>query len=157
MFDRKEYHRKYYLEHKEAMLERSKQWQKDNPERDNENKRKWLENNPEYQRKWLENNPEKVKENRRKWREDSPEYYREYHSKNYHERRGYFLDYRVVYVRHRGTDEELCFHHVDPATKLYRMSNMFQGYQLELVQAEVDKCILLCRACHTAHHNGELD
>jgi len=46
----------------------------------------------------------------------------------------------------------LDFHHVDPTEKdITKFSNI----GLEKAMAEVDKCVVLCRNCHTTLHAGE--
>tara|TARA_R110000764_G_C10728596_1_gene349116 strand:+ start:95 stop:469 length:375 start_codon:yes stop_codon:yes gene_type:complete len=43
------------------------------------------------------------------------------------------------------------YHHIDPATKLYQVSNILHG-PMDRVYAEVDKCLLLCANCHRKEH-----
>ena len=47
----------------------------------------------------------------------------------------------------------LDFHHVDPAKKDYNISNL-DTYSLEVLQRELDKCLLVCRNCHGEIHGG---
>lgn len=56
-----------------------------------------------------------------------------------------------------GADEDLDFDHVDPGTKVRNVSAA-TNWSLERFVAEVDKCQLLCRACHIAKsiENGDL-
>lgn len=53
--------------------------------------------------------------------------------------------------QHCGTTKDLCFHHVDPSTKLYEVSQM-ELKRRELVVQELAKCISLCRSCHSKLH-----
>lgn len=46
------------------------------------------------------------------------------------------------------------FHHRDPSTKQYDVSAMY-GQPIETVLAELDKCDILCRNCHTSEHSAE--
>lgn len=47
----------------------------------------------------------------------------------------------------------LDFHHLDKTTKEGTVSNMIsEGYSIELVQKEIDKCIILCKNCHAKEH-----
>jgi hypothetical protein len=46
---------------------------------------------------------------------------------------------------------KLCFHHVDPATKLFNVGSYSGRSETSLLE-EIAKCILLCRACHQRHH-----
>lgn len=50
-----------------------------------------------------------------------------------------------------GTVEDLCFHHVDPNTKLYSVSQMYRKSHA-LVKQEIAKCISMCRSCHSKLH-----
>lgn len=48
----------------------------------------------------------------------------------------------------------LAFHHEDPATKEFQLSNRALAYRSwESVQAEMAKCILLCQNCHHELHH----
>lgn len=49
---------------------------------------------------------------------------------------------------HEGT---LLHHHLDPAIKLNVVSHMF-SYSREKVDAEIAKCVVLCRPCHLRRH-----
>ena len=45
--------------------------------------------------------------------------------------------------------EVLTFHHLDPQTKHYNISDMvLHGYGIETIQRELDRCIILCWNCH---------
>lgn len=57
-----------------------------------------------------------------------------------------------------GTEENLEFHHKDPATKLFVITTRY-GYKWESTQTELDKCELLCTVHHKEKHatkHGEL-
>jgi RNase P subunit RPR2 len=45
----------------------------------------------------------------------------------------------------------LDFHHVDPATKSFRIANNWANAWRE-IEAEVKKCVLLCKNCHAELH-----
>lgn len=49
----------------------------------------------------------------------------------------------------------LDIHHLDPSQKDDNFASM-RGWSWERIQKELDKCIILCRNCHSAVHNGEL-
>ncbi len=42
----------------------------------------------------------------------------------------------------------LDFHHVDPSTKEFGVSNKGMTRSWEKIKAELDKCILVCANCH---------
>lgn len=49
--------------------------------------------------------------------------------------------------------EVLEFHHVDPHDKSYSIGTMlFRGFSWESILEEIDKCIILCKNCHTEIH-----
>lgn len=45
-------------------------------------------------------------------------------------------------------DRALDFHHIDPSTKLFSIANCSYRYSWDKVEAELDKCLLLCANCH---------
>lgn len=46
----------------------------------------------------------------------------------------------------------LDFHHIDPNVKEHMISNMVTRGNVDKIQKEIDKCILLCRNCHSEFH-----
>lgn len=50
----------------------------------------------------------------------------------------------------------LDFHHLDPAQKDYPVSSM-RAFNFNKLKSEIDKCIVLCRICHTEVHYGLID
>ena len=61
----KEYHRKYYLEHKAEILENIKKWREENPNKPKQYSKTWKnrndERNKEINKSWKENNKDKVR------------------------------------------------------------------------------------------------
>ena len=50
----------------------------------------------------------------------------------------------------------LDFHHVNPREKSFSIGvALSRNYKMELVKAELEKCIVLCRNCHAKAHNGK--
>lgn len=47
----------------------------------------------------------------------------------------------------------LVFHHINPATKSFGISNRLST-SLKILRKEADKCILLCPNCHAEKHLG---
>jgi hypothetical protein len=47
--------------------------------------------------------------------------------------------------------DALEFHHVDPSVKEFHLGEA-RGYNIEKIRAELKKCILVCRNCHTEIH-----
>ena len=55
-----------------------------------------------------------------------------------------------------GINRIFAFHHIDESTKLFNIdARACNGYHIDRLQAEVDKCLLLCHNCHSEHHNPE--
>lgn len=54
------------------------------------------------------------------------------------------------YSRYVGS---LDFHHVNPETKDFAISKL-KSYSLESIKSELDKCILVCKNCHSEIHGG---
>jgi 5-methylcytosine-specific restriction endonuclease McrA len=54
------------------------------------------------------------------------------------------------------TTSALCFHHPEPKEKMFNISGirLTQVSRKEL-EAEVDKCIVLCLNCHAERHDTE--
>ncbi|MBW2595146.1 MAG: hypothetical protein JRC93_04090 [Deltaproteobacteria bacterium] len=50
-----------------------------------------------------------------------------------------------------GATVDLCWHHVNPNTKTFQLSTISARTDDEIL-AEVTKCVVLCRSCHTKHH-----
>ena len=47
--------------------------------------------------------------------------------------------------------DALEFHHLDPTQKEFHLGEA-RGYNIEKLRAELSKCILVCRNCHTELH-----
>ena len=65
---------------------------------------------------------------------------------------------KYSYIRKNGTlvQRGLCFHHLDPLTKLFDISHGIMWTRkiwLEQLLLEVDKCQLLCISCHRKLHH----
>ena len=51
-----------------------------------------------------------------------------------------------------GSLEDLLYHHVDPHYKEFGIGNGYK-YTEERLQAELEKCVVVCSPCHTTLHN----
>ena len=47
------------------------------------------------------------------------------------------------------------FHHLDPNTKSFNVSNKAHCVSLEILKQELDKCDMLCVNCHRIRHNDQ--
>ena len=121
-----EYRRAYYAANKDKILAKSRQWARDNPE-----KRKAIANRSakkHYQahRKRTTNN--KIK---------AVEYMG-----------GKCADCGVVYPPYVYD-----FHHVNPEEKAACVATLLSG-KWDILQSELDKCVLICSNCHRERHYG---
>jgi len=48
----------------------------------------------------------------------------------------------------------LDFDHIDPTTKLYNVCDM-ANYSWSKIQAEIDKCRVVCKVCHCVHTGNQ--
>lgn len=70
-------------------------------------------------------------------------------------------------VAYKGGSCEICgynkclaaltFHHRDPETKAFGISDIMSIYSWSRIKRELDKCHLLCSNCHCEAHHGVLD
>ncbi len=53
----------------------------------------------------------------------------------------------------------LDFHHINDATKLFEICDgvFSRSITIEMLQMEIDKCIVLCCRCHREYHAGLID
>lgn len=80
-----------------------------------------------------------------------PEAQREYQRRWMAERRAAALEGKTC-ARCGDADGPFDFHHVDPAEKL---THNVWSWSAKRREAELAKCVVLCRDCHVDHH-GEL-
>jgi hypothetical protein len=49
------------------------------------------------------------------------------------------------------------FHHLDPATKLFNIASCgYHKSKESILEAELDKCVVLCAICHRMVTHGDL-
>ena len=119
--------------------------------------------NPEDQKAYREANKEKIKAKNRKYREANREEIRaqsrEYQKLRSSEHKAIIDQYAKDTGNDKcvkcGTDEDLEWDHIDPKTKLFKVS----GYSRAMkdLLAEAKKCQRLCKPCHIekTRDNGE--
>jgi len=107
------------------------------------------EKQKEYQREWIRNNPKQQEKNIK--------------SSRARKRKNKILveEYKNdigCYCRSCGVyDHPICmdFHHLNEDDKKDTVSRLSSfGYRWEVIQDEIDKCILLCSSCHRKIHEG---
>jgi 5-methylcytosine-specific restriction endonuclease McrA len=63
---------------------------------------------------------------------------------------------KCVECGYEKTVSALCFHHQKPEEKKFNISGVrLTTISREKLEAEVDKCIVLCLNCHTERHDKE--
>ena len=71
-------------------------------------------------------------------------------------KREWLTEYKLT-VKCQACDESdpccIDFHHLDPTTKEFAISNMM-AYSAERIEQEIAKCVPLCRNCHSKVHAG---
>ena len=110
----------------------------------------------------IETKPYKVKTGKRKGKIQS--YCRKCNHQNTLDRQREFKRKCVEYKGGRcivcGYDKylgSLDFHHIDPSKKDFNLSHIKQtsfSKNQDVIQKELDKCILVCKNCHCEIHSG---
>lgn len=78
---------------------------------------------------------------------------REYMLGRYHDRRNLLIKERGGRCLECGSKEDLDFHHVDPATKSFTISDKLASANIEKIREELKKCNLICNDCHKDKHH----
>ena len=96
-------------------------------------------------------------------REETNAYAKAYQKANREELKAKRDERNLIIFNYKGAECNHCglsepkhleiydYHHVDPDTKLYSVSNILKG-PIERLRTEVDKCLLLCSNCHRKEH-----
>lgn len=134
---------------KEEIKERRRLDHIKNRERDNANaKARYLKNRQDP--KWVEKQREKARLQRAKDRDKIRARFKEKSNKI----KNYWIEQMGGKCCKCGSKEDLVFHHIDPNTKSFNLGNSWT-YSPKKVEAEVKKCILICKKCHKELHKGE--
>jgi len=136
---------KAYRERKRGDPAFEKRVQKENKrnyEKHKESRKAWQTN---YRRK----NPDKIFEQQARYRNEHSDELAEIKKKHRDEFREKW--YSDLFCDHCESEENLSFHHLDPNTKIYGISEMEYKNTLEIL-AEMAKCIVLCNNCHMKVH-----
>lgn len=103
-------------------------------------------------KKWRESHREHLAEYRRKWREHNVEKTLQYAMNERLALREKIKSFKTKCVkcgeqRHYVID----FHHIDNSEKLFNI-NKAKDQNRELLVSEINKCVCLCRNCHSEFH-----
>jgi len=128
----KEYYAEYYEQNKNAHNARTTKWKKENKDKTKESVKKYQEKNIDKVREW-------DRLNKRKQNKERRQFINEYKStcscKKCGDSRSYVLD----------------FHHINPSEKEFDLGSATK-YSIVKLKIELEKCITLCRNCHSEFH-----
>jgi Zn finger protein HypA/HybF involved in hydrogenase expression len=101
----------------------------------------------EYYKNYYQNKDKEVSESQKQyWREKALQ-----HNK---ERRHFVKEYKSKCSCKKCGDARpyvLDFHHIDPSTKLFDLGDTSKK-GIKKLQEEIDKCVVLCKNCHSEFH-----
>jgi hypothetical protein len=98
--------------------------------------------------------PERIKARQSAWRAAHRDRRNAQNLKARHARAAFIRGCKVgkVCLRCQEPDiDRLHFHHVDPETKLFQIGRSDRSIAAIII--EMEKCVLLCRSCHTKTHH----
>ena len=87
---------------------------------------------------------------------NSNEYMREYMKQRYYKRRLKAIEYLGGKCAACENTEELEIDHIDATQKTFSLGKGLAGWNWERLQAELDKCQLLCKDCHAKKTRKDL-
>jgi predicted HNH restriction endonuclease len=145
----KEYQKQYYLDHREQHLEYGKQYRFEHKAILNQKDRERYWNSKEFRLK-------QSKESRQRNIDKVQAYDRKRHD--------IFIDKVMAYFGRsclicgvQDVPEIYDVHHVDPLLKEYTIGSMSRKDWDTVVVPELEKCCLLCAACHRKIHKGRFN
>ena len=133
-------------EQKAKHYERTEKYRKANMDKSNENARRYYHSNKES-----------CALRAKEWREKNKEYVLSKQREDKRLRKLWAIEYlggKCNSCKQEFHPAVYEFHHTDPNTKENDPSKMLQ-LSLVRLQAELDKCVLLCANCHRLHHHGD--
>ena len=120
----------------------------------NTKSREWYHQNRErvkiIQQRYKEAHPDKVKETLEKRRDKKVLYQKQ----RYDSHKAHLISLKLPCAkcgesRHYVID----FHHINPDEKSFNVSESYTGRSICKMEAEVNKCVCMCRNCHTEFHH----
>ncbi len=108
-----------------------------------------------YQAAYYKANRDRLRAANDAWKAAHPDELREWYREHQKERYGAFQQYLRELMSERTCADcggvPYHWHHVDPEQKYMDISHM-HGCASETVEAELAKCVPLCRSCHQKRH-----
>ena len=99
----------------------------------------------EAQRQWYLKNKKITIQRSMKYKHDNQVWFKETKLKD--------VASGCVKCGHKGDPSEFDYHHIDPSTKIFAVSDMLGTYGRPKVIAEMAKCEIMCKSCHYKHHH----
>ena len=128
----------------------------------NEDREKFIEENPNYQREYYLKYKDKKLEYQHNYEKENKErltmHYANRWQKRRIESRNILRNLKVNGCAICGYDkciDSLDFHHSNPNEKKFKINAMTMTYKIERIVDELNKCILLCKNCHYELHYKE--
>jgi Zn finger protein HypA/HybF involved in hydrogenase expression len=112
-------------------------------------------------KEWQAENGDKTKASVKKWQEKNIVKVREINNlakqKRSYKHREFINEYKAKCSCSKCGENRsyvLDFHHIDPTQKSFNLGDASK-YSFEKVELELEKCITLCRNCHSEFHHFE--
>ena len=109
----------------------------------------------EYGRNYYHRNVEKCALRAKEWRENNKDYRRTKQREDKRQRKLEAIEYKGGKCERCGYNkciQALDFHHINPKEKDFTISGGTKSF--ESLKSELDKCILVCKNCHSEIHAG---
>lgn len=142
--DKKQYYKEYYQNNKKSHNDRMKKYRNDN-----KNKlKKYYHNyyNDIGKEKWEQKKEDNIDLVREQWNKAK--------KKTNRKKRNYVNNHKKDKFCLKCNESRfycLDFHHIDPSTKLFSLGDA-PKYSYKKIDDEINKCVLICRNCHSEFH-----
>ena len=118
--------------------------------------KQYYQDTKEARQQHYQDNKEESTAYKKQWRQDNKEAIAVYKKTRRDARNLELFEYKGGACEHCSSREldylgMYDYHHKDPTTKLHGIAEIIQG-PMDIVYAEVDKCLLLCANCHRKEH-----
>lgn len=155
--DRTHYSQQYWESHKEEKKEYDKKYYQDNKEVRKQYTKQYYN---AKRKEWNKEHAEEISSYMKQWRSKNRERIKEYKEACFKE------NYNLLVQQNLLTDCIICgfpkekfaaidFHHINPKEKEKQMSPLMHNVCNEKLLKEAQKCVCLCRNCHSLYHAGD--